>query len=111
MRYGFGELVQNFELERVGGAPNGYPLAPLPLPVQVFCVRTVGQLLTMATWPEAVCSKAIQRKPDTRKVVSCLHTLESGRAYARNVPTIYLAERAVWFCGLVAGLIRNYAFV
>ena len=29
MRYSFEELVQNFELERVGGAPNGYPLAPL----------------------------------------------------------------------------------
>ena len=29
MKYDFGELVQNFELERVGGAPNGYPLAPL----------------------------------------------------------------------------------
>jgi len=29
LRYGFGELIQNFELERVGGAPNGYQLAPL----------------------------------------------------------------------------------
>ena len=29
MRYDFGDLVQNFELGRVGGAPNGYQLAPL----------------------------------------------------------------------------------
>jgi len=29
LRYGFGDLVQNFELGRVGGASNGYPLAPL----------------------------------------------------------------------------------
>jgi hypothetical protein len=28
LRYGFGDLVQNFELEMVGGAPNGYQLSP-----------------------------------------------------------------------------------
>ena len=28
LRYGFEELVQNFELKSVGGAPNGYQLAP-----------------------------------------------------------------------------------
>jgi len=29
LRYDFEDLVQNFELRRIGGAPNGYQLAPL----------------------------------------------------------------------------------
>jgi len=29
MEYHFGEVVQNFELKRVGGAPKGHPLTPL----------------------------------------------------------------------------------
>ena len=29
IQYSFGDLIQNFELKRVGGTPNGYPLAPL----------------------------------------------------------------------------------
>ena len=29
MRYDFGEVVQNFELKRIGGAPKDHQFAPL----------------------------------------------------------------------------------
>ena len=39
MSFHFGEVVQNFELKRVGGAPKGHPLAPL------FIIERLAKLL------------------------------------------------------------------
>ena len=36
MRYDFGELVQNFKLERVGEASSDYQLAPLDVMIVVL---------------------------------------------------------------------------